>query len=833
MNDVAANPGRVLNARYTLHERLGAGGQGEIWRARDPQRDSDIALKVLHPVAARIAPAWEALQREYAINSRLDHPHILKVFPPEATEDALLLPMELAGGGDLRRLRGADYLAIVPVLLEVAQALDYAHGRGVIHRDLKPGNVLLDARGAVKLADFGIAGTVLAAGSDTARGLSPFSASPQQLRGEPPAPADDIYGLGALAYELLSGHPPHYPHFDAHKAQREPVPELVPAAQMPPQLGVLIARMLQKEAAARPASMREVIEGLDSALNDTLTFEFETAEPPREAPPAERTGRHAALSTSLPATPPTIPGGPPAPGVVDGQALWEEMRLSPTRAVGRLEPMRSGRPGALIVIVVLAAAALAAFYWVPRHAAWPPSSWARADHAAPAATPAGVAASTAAASAADEDALRWQRAEYDRRQAALEARGAESWGGADFAAATGRAAESVAAHDAGNLALARQRLTEASQLLDAVARAAPAAFAAQLDAGNRALNAGQQDLAAQAFGLAHRIDPQDARATAGQARSQRLTGVPPLIADAQSAQAAHQYSRAAQNYTQALQLDPKNAQARTGLAQAQAALGDDNYARAAGEGFAALGAGRLAEARAAFERARSIRPSGPEALDGLKRVNVADGGRNSASHPVSAAAGSSVVNTGAAAASSSVDSIASVRTHAEQLQAQERWDEAAALYAAALREDGSLAFAQAGRARAAARARLDHSLQALLDHPDRLAILEVRDQASALLDTAQATTPSGPVLRSQIARLQILLPDFDKPVHVSLVSDGVTQVAILSVGSFGSFERRDIELRPGTYTVLGSRVGYRDVHREITIAPGETQTVSVSCYEPI
>jgi tetratricopeptide (TPR) repeat protein len=469
------------------------------------------------------------------------------------------------------------------------------------------------------------------------------------------------------------------------------------------------------------------------------------------------------------------------------------MRLNPTPALGRLEPMRSGPPGALVVIVVLAAAALAAFYWVPRHAAWSPSSWARADHAAPAATPAGVAASSAAASGADEDALRAQRAEYDRRQAALEARGAQSWGGADFATATGRAAESVGAHDAGNLALARQRLTEASQLLDAVERAAPA----------------------------------------GQARSQRLTGVLPLIADAQSAQAAHQYSRAAQDYTQALQLDPKNAQARTGLVQAQAAVGDDNYARAAGEGFAALGAGRLAEARAAFERARSIRPGGPEALDGLKRVNAADGGRNSASHPVSAAAGSSVVNTGAAAPSSSVDSIASVRTHAEQLEAQERWDEAAALYAAALREDDSLAFAQAGRARAAARARLDHSLQALLDHPDRLAILEVRDQASALLDTAQATTPSGPVLRSQIARLQILLPDFDKPVRVFLVSDGVTQVAILSVGSFGSFERRDIELRPGTYTVLGSRVGYRDVHHEITIAPGETQTVSISCYEPI
>ena len=214
-------------------------------------------------------------------------------------------------------------------------------------------------------------------------------------------------------------------------------------------------------------------------------------------------------------------------------------------------------------------------------------------------------------------------------------------------------------------------------------------------------------------------------------------------------------------------------------------------------------------------------------------MNAAGGGRKSAHRARRTRAVEPCRCCGRGPATTSVDSLASMRTHAEQLEAQERWDEAAALYAAVLREDGSLGFAQAGRARAGGRARLDHALQALLDHPDRLADPQVRDQASALLDTAQATTPSGPVLRSQIARLQILLPDFNKPVRVSLVSDSVTQVAILSVGSFGSFERRDIELKPGTYTVLGSRVGYRDVRREITIAPGETQTVSVSCYEPI
>ena len=104
--------------------------------------------------------AWTALQREFEITSRLRHPSILKVFPPERDGETVALPMELAAGGDLRRLRGAGYLEIVPVLLEVAEALEYAHEHGVVHRDLKPGNILFDSAGRVKLADFGVAGTV-------------------------------------------------------------------------------------------------------------------------------------------------------------------------------------------------------------------------------------------------------------------------------------------------------------------------------------------------------------------------------------------------------------------------------------------------------------------------------------------------------------------------------------------------------------------------------------------------------------------------------------------------------------------------------------------------
>jgi serine/threonine protein kinase/tetratricopeptide (TPR) repeat protein len=881
MNDAAlANPTPALRARYVLHERLGVGGQGEVWRAHDPERDVDIALKILRPAPGRSAAAWDALVHEHDSASRLDHPFILKVYPPEREDGTFLLPMELAAGGDLRRLRGAGYLDIVPVLIEVAQALEHAHERGVIHRDLKPGNVLFDARGRVKLADFGVSGRAPDPGTDSMiRGLSPFTASPEQLRGEPPAPADDIYGLGALAYELLSRYPPHYPHFDARRVQQEPAPPLMPAQQIPPQLDALIARMLAKNPAERPASMREVVEDLDAALNATLTFDFETADAARDeltnatrqlpelstvsAPVAANSTPQDLVTRSEPSDvalrglavpaaaqpPPQVPAPqvrspqallpeasarvlaveplPPAaaatrvsgvvasaPGVAaaapadaaaapaspvqpaaDQHEPWEQLQEIPI-PVSRFEPMRSGPPwGMLSIGGFVAAVGVAVYLFLPRYLdtlvpgalpraaqALPPTAAktpALGDSAGAANTPSVSSSAPAPTASGTTTAAPSRPAEdlspaavapahaavkpaagpvlIDQRLAALQTRGAAVWGGADFAAARTRAAESKAARDAGDLALAEQRLTQASKLLDAVERAAPAALAAQLAGGDRALS-------------------------------------------------ARQYSRATQDYTQALALDPANARARAGLARANAAVGDDSYAKAAGEGFAALGAGRLDEARAAFERARALRPDGAEAAEGLRRVAAAHG----------------------------VHGIAAMRANAEDLEEQERWEEALALYDDILREDGSLAFAQAGRARAGARLQLGESMQALISHGERLSSPQVRDQALALLQIAQEQPSPGPVLSTQIAQLSALIPGVDKPVHVSLVSDSVTQVAIPSVGSFGTFSKRDIELRPGHYTVIGTREGYRDVRRDITVTPAqENQTINVSCSEPI
>jgi tetratricopeptide (TPR) repeat protein len=1018
----AASPTTI--GHYTLIERIGTGGQGEVWKAHDESRGVDIALKVLAPAAARNPAAWESLEREHDISNRLQHPGILQVLAPERVDDVVVLPMELATGGDLHRLRGAGYLEIVPVLLEVAEALEYAHARGVVHRDLKPGNALIDSRGRVKLADFGIAGLLPGTGAGVearTAGHSPFSSSPEQLRGEPPSAADDIYGLGALAYELLSGHPPYHPNFELKRVLTQPVPELVPTRQIPPELGAIIMRMLAKRAADRPASMQQVMDELDGTLNATLSFAPEGVEadeddtdspqpranqpsareapgpgaaepskaaaaekvekphepqaagapppsprraavpqrgalpgattarvpvyaavpprashavPLRAAPAASPSAVHSAPGHSAqsahpatfqprqvvppqrvrtplfqgaprpaalreaappPATPsadvpfPAAPRPATAPPAAPLQAVTpqaappdvEVPRASPSPPASAAPPwpphplqrlhrtpeathtfvppaetsslddpfdLDVGQPrlravpppgrrlgptfgtrrprrwpylvsGLLCGVVLICAATAAALFWLPQQdvaglqsllANISPALSARLTPA-PVAKPQPIAAPAAPPSKPKVDPaalarLDSERADFQKQAAALAARDAAAWDRTDYAAAQMQAAEGNGAAAAGGVAIAQQHFARAQQLLAGVAQKAPAAAAAQLKAGDEALAAGHQEAASQAYALARRIDPNSQRAIEGGQRARMLSGVLPLLNDAQRAEAARNNSRAAQDFSQALALDPGNVAAKAGLARVNAAFGNDGYARAVGAGFAALGAGRLTDAQTSFQQALRFRPLGKEATEGLQRVDLA----------------------------MEASRIATLRQQAARLEAQERWSQAVAVYDTALQVDPALAFAKRGKAQDEARAQLSHSLQQIIDHPDRLDFPAVRDEAVTLLQQAREQPHTGPVLQAQVERLAQLLPQLDRPVTLNVISDNATQVSIPSIGVLGSFGRREIRLKPGTYTVVGTRDGYRAVHQEFTVEPGQQSvTITVTCSEQI
>jgi serine/threonine protein kinase len=664
--------------RFTLIDRLGAGGQGEVWRVRDETADADLALKILDANAADSAKAWAALEREYAILALLRHKGILRVLPPERIEDRLVLPMELADGGNLTALRGMGYLQIVPVLLEVAAALGYAHARGVVHRDLKASNVLLDGSGQTKLADFGIAAVLRGSGAeqDIARacGGSPFSASPEQLRGEPPNPADDIYGFGALAYELLAGHQPYFPNFDAGQIQSGAVPQLAPARRAPVQLVELVMQMLAKRVDERPSSMHEVAEALELTLNATLALDLteladlsagpresarsDTRKPPARPKPsatAAAVGGSAALVAPARAeVTPQGAGALPQPEVLS--AVSEAPRIamsnnphldevSSLRAMPLAQPWeRPGRYGGrrvrrhrgrfLTFGLICAVGGAAVTLWgsgrlsgrnLPRALSTvvvqlqgrPSGGIAHSGAGGPTAP----SSPPSRPSVPSSGSLTARGVRIERRLNALAARGASTWDGADFAAAKRQVLEARTLQQTRGAVAARRHWHAAATLLTRLRSQAPRAATAQVKAGEQALAAGRQQTAARAFALALRIDGGSRQAAAGQREVHALSTVLPLLSEGRRAEQAGDYSRAAYYFRRVLARAPHYAPARAALTRVRRSFRDVGYREAVRAGLAAIAGGQLYHAQADFLQALVFRPEGIEAATELGRVN--------------------------------------------------------------------------------------------------------------------------------------------------------------------------------------------------------------------
>jgi tetratricopeptide (TPR) repeat protein len=788
--------GTKLCGRFVLIEKLGAGGYGEVWRARDELRDSDVALKVLYSQFTNSEPAWEVFQREFTLTARLNHPGVLRVFEPLRAADATVLPMVLATGGDLRQMRGAPYTKILPMLIDIAAALEHAHARRIVHRDLKPSNVLLDGAGRPLLADFGAG----ASEGDSTSGPpgSPFSASPQQLSGEPARPADDIYGLGALAYELLSGYPPFYPAFDARKIATEPVPRIKPVKPIPPRLELLISWLLAKQGRERPPSMRHVADEMNAVLQDTLGLEGNIAETDSQTEAAILSAAADNLTPAVMAAEDDLPSMAPVRELeeIDPGMLPQVDQLR--AQVIREQRLRNRRRGWVIAAGLVVVAGAAAFL-LPKLASQQKIDVATLN------VPAGPTEAEVNAEKKAEE-LVTQHAELSRRIVELDSRAAAQWGGGDFAAARQSLDEIGGMLERRKYETALAPTASLDKALTEIEARVPAALAAQNSEGKRALSAGEFENARQAYQTALKIEPGNNEATEGLAKVAAASGVVPTLADAENAENAKNWPKAQALFADVLKRNPGNVVATEGLARVRRAMAEDDFNAEMGAGLAALNAGRLAEARTHLGKAQKMRPDSQEVAAALQRAADTGSGR----------------------------SLAELEQRAARLAGEERWSEALEIYDEALGRDPSLQFAIDGRARVAPRAELGGRLQALIDRPERLAEENVRTEAERLLARAKALPSQGPVIRSQVSRLELLLPTFNQPVMLALESDNATEVAIQRVGFFGAFERREVTLKPGKYTVTGKRSGFRDVRREITVAPGQMeQTIVIRCLEPI
>ena len=766
--------GQEIATRFVLMRRLGGGESAQVWQARDSRSNSLVALKLQSGTGA-----VTGLEQQFNTLQRLDHPGLLR--PAELVRDGewSCLVMDLAVSGDLARLRGRAWREFLPQLRRTAQALAYLHERGFVHGDVKASNVVLDAAGGAQLVDFANLSSVGAARKSTDP-VSPHSVSPQQRAAQPAQPGDDIYAFGALLVELLAGQPPGYATTTRGGGDGG---ALIPVQPAPPRLIALAQRCLRDSAGDRPASMREI----DAELGAIATEETPAA-------------RAAPILT-------------PPPTAADRlRPRWERTASSPAPDAAQLQ--RQGfRSGVVVAAAVVLGLAAIALFVVPAYHAPAPaapaaarSSPASASSTNSASAPAPEVEPDLAALAGEKSTADELRAGVAARLSALQKADSATWAAAGTASAAAALASADALMQKREYAAAQSGFKALAQDLRLLEVQRGAALQSALQRGQAALDHGDSQPAAAAYAQALRISPGNASAVRGARRAASLDAVTAQLARAREFEQQGRTAQAADAYHRALALDPDSPEAQHGAARTGGELQADQFGRAMARAYAAMDARHEADARAALEEARRLKPDDPAIARALAQL----------------------------AANAAADQLASALAQARAAQAAEHWQDALAQYQRALALDATLVDARQAMGVAAERARLDQDLEQLIAHPERAYSDVVYAAAQATLQRAQAVPAPGPVLSRQISRVADLLGQAATPVNVVLRSDNLTAVTVYRVGALGNFAERALQLKPGRYVVVGTRTGYRDVRRELNVAPGSAAPVVViQCVEPI
>ena len=269
--------GEISGGRYALSEPLGAGGMAEVFLAHDRKLGRDLALKVLREDYAKDAAFVSRFQREAVSAAALNHPHVVQVYDQGHAEDGrLYIAMEHVPGGNLKDLitrRGLlDPTEAAWLASQVAEALGAAHERGIVHRDVKPQNVLIDDAGDAKVADFGIAlaaSTSTTSGTNRVFGTASYM-SPEQAMGERVGPESDLYSLGVVLYEMLTGTVPFAAEGPLATAMKhvteQPLPPRKRNPSVPEAMDALVMGLLAKTPENRYGSAAELVEDLRRSL---------------------------------------------------------------------------------------------------------------------------------------------------------------------------------------------------------------------------------------------------------------------------------------------------------------------------------------------------------------------------------------------------------------------------------------------------------------------------------------------------------------------------------------------------------------------------------------
>lgn len=496
--------------------------------------------------------------------------------------------------------------------------------------------------------------------------------------------------------------------------------------------------------------------------------------------------------------------------------------------VAALDKHTAGLRWILPALIVLVLMLLAVIFWLPGQVS-PPSG--AGLQGTPDANPAPQSAaepqlrtadSTPPASAAGAPAASspWEEGQQARLRAdaqnvleklldtqfQLEESGVEHWAGERFVAALATAQNGDKLYQQRRFAAAEDAYGEALKALEALQADLEGVRTGKVEIASKAIAAGDQVAAIEALDLAEQMAPGRDDLPPLRQRAENIPAMRTLLQQALAAEEAGNLGGARDLLDEATALDPDHEPARRERQRLGAALARQQFNTAMSEGYSALDAGQFSTARTAFQRAAQLQPGSPEAKGALDELASAD----------------------------TAQRLAKLQARGKGLEAQEQWQQATAVYQQALKIDSAVLFANEGLARSKPRAVLHKALSEVLDEPKRLEEAPVAREAENLLAEARQVNPAGKVLSGQINRLAAALEKANTPVTIAIHSDMETDVIVYKVARLGRFLERELTLRPGTYTALGTRVGYRDVRRKFTVAAdGSVSPVTIACTEPI
>jgi len=778
--------GIELASRYTLVRKLGTGGAAQTWLATDRLTRAAVALKIL--ASDRVSGA--DFHKEWQTSIRLMHAHIVRVFEFNDDTETPFYSLQFIDGPDVSALTGAPLPDILGPIALIADALRYAHGKGVVHRDIKASNVLLDQNGAPYLLDFGVAATA----GTAAAGGSLIAASPESLAGAAPQPADDVFALGGVIYELVSGSSPY-----SSSATAEDIASKVPAAltradgsAVPAVIGSLVAAMLDKDAMARPAA-KDVAAAIEEAG-------FAPGPAPRRYVGSATSGIDEVIEASDTARPAS--------------------RHAPASEAPEVKSTSGISPRTLgISLAVLMVLLIGVVFFLPqpepesREEAVADTPQSEGSDAGQADAKRGVDFNENIEDLSGRDARVRGRADTDAvlgqllsKIETLENRSVQRWGGLRFKQAQAVYAEGDEAYLARDYNVAAGKYSEAIELLDPLLDEVEQVFTSTYADAQAALDNADSIEAVRLFELAVAISPNHAGARSGYTRAQNLETVMSLTDQGFEFENELELEAARESFARAVGLDPEWQPAQTGLARVQASIRQMEFDQRMTEGLMALSDGDFASARAAFRMAQKIMPESREPADGMLQVD--QGIR--------------------------LDRISQLERQAQDEEQAEAWEAAIDSYNSILKIDTDLAFAQDGLLRTQQMTALHEQLDEYIGDPDKLSSPSTMARATRLVVDITRMPEIGPRLGDQRDELSRLLKRAATPLTVTLVSDNMTDVSVYKVGKLGSFETHELDLRPGTYVVIGSRPGYRDVRLEVRVAPEiDMQPVVVRCEETI